>query len=419
MYILTIHNGVMCEPCGAKSKSKRTIMKLSLRTEKLNSQNFQIRINHNSRATFSKSFDSSKSKNNINFTSKHFQNSVENVWDYIRSDFNSKKSQNLIQKNKRFLKRNSTKTKKDKDGNKKTEQVETSILREFVIQLGNEKEGFFSQEDSQKYYQKIQDFIADKYKLTMLRSDLHLDEAVPHLHFIATTYDFANGEFSKEFNKKNSYEAMQKEVFNYCKNELGINLEGYEKKECLGADYIAPAVYRKNKPMFEKAKEYCKKKKDLEEQLAEKPKEIEKIVEKEKIKEVIKEVENPLNRALEEEVERLKKRNEEIIKMGRAKIKNLKEEIKKLNKTLSDAFLALEELKIENSAFKEEIVSLRVPENSKKDIDSMSIDELELEIKKAWNDEDYVKAAKLDKLQAKLKEQENVNIANTARKLKM
>jgi len=242
-------------------------MKLSLRTEKLNSQNFDYRIDHNSRVTFSKSADSSKSKNNINFTSEHFQNSLENLWDYIRADFDEKKSKNLIPKNKRFLKRNSTKATKDKNGNKTFSQTETSIAREFVIQLGSEKEGFFSDEDSQRYYEQIQNFIAEKYKLTVLKSDLHLDEAVPHLHIIATSYSFKTGEFSKEFNKKNSYEAMQREVFRFCIDELKIDLEGYDKKECLGADYIAPAVYKREKETIQKAQEFCKNKDSLEKQL--------------------------------------------------------------------------------------------------------------------------------------------------------
>ncbi len=257
MYILTIHNGVMCSHCVAKSKSKRTNMKLSLRTEKLNSQNFKFRFDHNSRKTFSKSFDSKKSNENVSFESEHFQDSIENLWDYIREDFDEKKSQNLIPKNKRFLKKKSTKTKKDKNGNKKSKQVETSILREFVIQLGNEKEGFFSPKDSEFYYSKIQDFIAEKYKLTVLKNDLHLDESVPHLHIFATSYNFESGEFSKEFNKKNSYESMQKEVFAYCNNILRLNLEGYEKKECIGADYISPAVYKREKKTIKKAKEFC------------------------------------------------------------------------------------------------------------------------------------------------------------------
>jgi len=263
MYILTIHNGVMCSSCGAKSHLRNIKMKLSLRTEKLNSQNFDYRIDHNSRTTFSKSADSLKSKNNINFTSEHFQNSLENLWDYVRADFDKKKSQNLIPKNKRFLKKNSTKTTKDGNGNKTFCQTETSIAREFVIQLGNEKEGFFSNEDSQKNYEKIQNFIAEKYKLTVLKSDLHLDEAVPHLHVIATSYSFKTGEFSKEFNKKNSYESMQKEVFKFCKDELKIDLEGYQKKECLGADYIATSVYKREKETIQKAQEFCENKDEL------------------------------------------------------------------------------------------------------------------------------------------------------------
>ena len=247
-------------------------MKLSLRTEKLNSQNFKYRIDHNSRATNSKSYDSEKSKNNISRTSKHFQKTVAGFWDYVRADFDKKKSQNLIEEKKRFLKRNSTKSTKDRNGKKKSEQVETSIMREFVIQLGNEKDGFLSDEDSKKNYYKIQNFIAKEYKLTVLKSDLHFDETVPHLHIIATSYNFETGVFSKEFNKKNSYESMQKKVFEFCndgEDGLGLELEGYEKKECLGADYIAPAVWKREKETIKKALEFCKDKDDLTKQLEE------------------------------------------------------------------------------------------------------------------------------------------------------
>ena len=109
---------------------------------------------------------------------------------------------------------------------------------------------------------------------------------------------------------------------------------------------------------------------------------------------------------------------QEYQKQQEQSIKNLKEELEKLNKTLSVVFEELKELKIENESLKTEIVSLNASQNSKKDIKDMSVDELEKEINKAFDDEDFSNIEKLVKLQAKLKEQENVNIANT-RKLKM
>ena len=105
-----------------------------------------------------------------------------------------------------------------------------------------------------------------------MKSDLHFDETVPHLHIIATSYNFETGVFSKEFNKKNSYESMQKKVFEFCndgEDGLGLGLEGYEKKECLGADYIAPAVYKREKETIQKAREFCQDKDNLTKQLEE------------------------------------------------------------------------------------------------------------------------------------------------------
>jgi len=238
-------------------------MKLSLRTQKLDSKKFQYRVEHNSRNTFSKSVDTTKSELNRGFISKDFQNSIEDLWKYIRVDFDKKKLEGIIPEKKRFMKKISTKHSKDKDGKKISTVVETSIVREFIIQIGNENK-HFSDEKSLESYRKIQDFIAKKYKLSVLRSDLHLDETVPHIHFLATTYNFQTGEFSKEFNSLYSYEKMQKEVFGFCQNKLGIDLESYEKKECFGDDYISPAVYNREKETIKKAKKFCLEKDDLE-----------------------------------------------------------------------------------------------------------------------------------------------------------
>ena len=357
MYILTTHKlnpaeFILCilSPAELKSKSKkkRKKMKLSLRAQKLTSSNSGASSQHNDRTTFAQSVDSEKSKNNYHYKSEHFQDTTEKLWQHIKSDFIRKKELKLIAKNKRFLKRNSTKTTKDKNGEKNTTQVETSIAREFLIQIGNESE-HLTDSKSLKIYKKIMEEIAKKYKLSILQFDFHADEKVPHLHFIATTYDFTTGEFSKEFNKPNSYEKMQKDIFKFVKQKLKIELEGYEKKTCIEADYIAPAVYRKNKPLLEKAKEYCEKKEELEKALEKKPK----TVEVEKI------VENPVNEALQKEADKYKKINKAMGKDLETLVEVVTGKKLKSRKDIIEARESIKALKASNDTQKQDLSLLK------------------------------------------------------------
>ena len=236
-------------------------MKLSLRTQKIISQNYNVRVNHNFRHTNSASQDLEKTTDNVCFFSEYHTDDLEKLWSNIESDFQEKKSRGLITKNKRFLKRKSTKSTKDKNNLKKYTQVETSIVREFIVQIGNEKKAL-SNKKSLEIYKKVIEEITKKYKLTLLNFAFHADETSPHLHFFATSYDFSTGEFSKKFNEKNSYEKMQKEIWKLVNKE--VELEEYSKKECNEIDYITPKMHKKNQHILEKAKDYCRKKDTLE-----------------------------------------------------------------------------------------------------------------------------------------------------------
>ncbi len=336
-------------------------MKLSLRAQKLTSSNSGASSQHNDRTTFAQSVDSEKSKNNYHYKSEHFQDTTEKLWQYIKSDFVQKKELKLIAKNKRFLKRNSTKTTKDKNGEKNTTQVETSIAREFLIQIGNENK-HLTNSKSLKAYKKIMEEIAKRYKLTILQADFHADEKVPHLHFIATTYDFSTGEFSKEFNKPNSYEKMQKDIFKFVQKELKIELEGYEKKTCIEADYIAPAVYRKNKPLLEKAKEYCKKNAELaaagEQKVYTKEdyqaiNKLKKALNKDTLQEIYKEYLKLQKELLEKEKEVFAPAEKYKTKAGKP-VKNV-DVLKHLEKKLSEAQESIKALKASNDTLKSDL----------------------------------------------------------------
>lgn len=241
-------------------------MKLSSRAQKITSGNFGARHNHNDRTTFSETVEIEKSEDNVHFKNENFKQTIPELWEHIRTDFLLKKDQGIIPKKTRFLKKTSTKNTKSKDGKKKSEQVETSIVREFFIQIGKEND-HLSKEQSFEIYEKAMRWIEEKYKLSVLNYDFHADETTPHLHFMATTYDFETGLFSKEFNKPNSYAAFQKDL-NAFINTL-VEVEIHEKKECEVADYISPAVYRRNKPLLEKAQKYCLNREKTEIELSE------------------------------------------------------------------------------------------------------------------------------------------------------
>jgi len=66
-------------------------MKLSLRTQKIISQNYNVRVNHNFRHTNSASQDLEKTTDNVCFFSEYHTDDLEKLWSNIESDFQEKK----------------------------------------------------------------------------------------------------------------------------------------------------------------------------------------------------------------------------------------------------------------------------------------------------------------------------------------
>lgn len=219
--------------------------KLSIKTRKLRGSDLKQAIAHNSRKTNAKSVISNKSKLNIHQRSPYFtENKIktnDDLWNLIRADFLKKKKAGF--RLGRFLKRVSVKKTQSKDGVKKYTRIDTSIAREFIIQIGN-LTNVYTGDNLKEIYKKIAKFILQKYKLNVIYFDIHFDESVPHAHLLATLYDFDTGIFSKKLNISNSYEILQKECYNFVNNSI-MRIEPYTKKTTKDRDYVNPQEWNR------------------------------------------------------------------------------------------------------------------------------------------------------------------------------
>lgn len=217
----------------------------SLRTKKLRSMSFSRALNHNFRKSTARSVNQVKSHLNVYQTGFYFSdkdiNTYEDLWRYVRTDFLDKKKSSY--KLGRFLKRSSTKKTKYKNNDIKYIQVETSIAREFVLQIGSISNPC-TDIDLAIIYKKIAKFILEKYQLTVIQFTVHKDETTCHAHLIATTYDFEQGKFSKELNTCGSYSRLQKECYEYVNKNL-MQIKPYVIKTSKKTDYINPQEWNK------------------------------------------------------------------------------------------------------------------------------------------------------------------------------
>lgn len=229
---------------------------MSFRMEKLRSDNFIKNYNHSNRKTdninnqfLGKNIDKSKIKDNVFLVDKQIIDnckSIDEVWeifknDYVENgtDFIEKKVKGEIKKvRKQFLKKQ-TNVKINVNGKNETQMVETSLISEFVFQLGgleNDLRGVLSKKDFEYLYSKVIKKIYSHTKGTILKGVIHFDESYPHLHLFYTPYNLTKHRVDNEWNRtQNNLSILQTDLHKYLKEilkeEYNIDLKKLEKSD--------------------------------------------------------------------------------------------------------------------------------------------------------------------------------------------
>ncbi len=129
-------------------------------------------------------------------------------------------------------------TQKNVNGKKVNEEVETSLISEFVFQLGgveNDIRDNLSKEDYIKAYEFATKEIHKEIKGTVLKSVIHFDEAYPHLHLFFTPYNLTTHKVENDFTKTSkNLPKLQDKLFikmnEYLQNNHTIKLKPLNKK---------------------------------------------------------------------------------------------------------------------------------------------------------------------------------------------
>lgn len=200
-------------------------MKMSSRIESLREDDLEHRIEHNLRIAFARSFNSTFSYLNKIFVGGEFNESSiavlnnAKLWQKVEEDFRWKKANSFTLG--RFKKRRTPKRVKIDKNNFEYQTIETHIVKELIIQIGDMlQHDLLSRHNLYKIYQQILEKILEETGFTLLLATLHCDETTPHLHIIATAYNFKSGLFSNYFKEKNSYSKLRNFVHMYISNNI-------------------------------------------------------------------------------------------------------------------------------------------------------------------------------------------------------
>ena len=129
-------------------------------------------------------------------------------------------------------------TQKNVNGKKVNEEIETSLISEFVFQLGgveNDIRDNLSKEDYIKAYEFTTKEIHKETKGTVLKSVIHFDEAYPHLHLFFTPYNLDTHKVENDFTKtSHNLQKLQDKLFikmnEYLQQNHTIKLKALQKK---------------------------------------------------------------------------------------------------------------------------------------------------------------------------------------------
>lgn len=144
---------------------------------------------------------------------------------------------------------------KNVNGKMVSEQVETSIISEFVFQIGgieNDVRDILKEEDFTKLYQIAVDIIKEETKGTILKAIIHNDESYPHLHIFFTPYNIDTHQVQNSWTSKaNNISALQDKLHLVMKSYLlknnRIYLKDLVKKEQSHQEHLDVKAFKLSK----------------------------------------------------------------------------------------------------------------------------------------------------------------------------
>ena len=127
---------------------------------------------------------------------------------------------------------------KNINGTMTNEIVETSLISEFIFQIGGVENNLQKQLSKQNYinaYKFAMEEIHKEIKGTILKSVIHFDEAYPHLHLFFTPYNLDTHKVENDFTKtSNNLQKLQDKLFikvnNFLEKKHDIELKQLQKK---------------------------------------------------------------------------------------------------------------------------------------------------------------------------------------------
>ena len=230
--------------------------KMSLRSIKLVGDDFNKATIHNSRDESDKNSPSLTNRSDPDklYLNKHWANpnyshitNSEQLWTFIKEDFHKAKQKGKTTR-KRFIPRMS-----NRRGYK---PVETSLVREIVLQIGKEKD---EQLVPIKVYSEFFSWFTKHFPGDVLRIDMHNDESCRHIHILVTTWSLEHSQNYTKNNLIDQYKLFQRKAYKALKEitkKYGIDLIAPIPKVESGVDHLAPNVYDRYGLEIEDCKKY-------------------------------------------------------------------------------------------------------------------------------------------------------------------
>lgn len=272
---------------------------MSFRMQKLRSNNFIKNFNHSNRKKFNsnhyqlgKHIDKKRIKENVFLVDNPIIDNcsdISEVWKLFEEDYklygNDYTTKKINKKVKVFKNDGSYEFQKDDNGKFVTElqeskckvpfirktqnvrnnvngkmvskQVETSIISEFVFQIGgleNDIRDKLNKEDFVKIYQLAVDTIHEETKGSILKAVIHFDESYPHLHLFFTPYNLEKHQVQNSWTSTpNNVSILQDKLHvvmkNYLLENYQIHLKNLEKKVDTHKEHMPVKEFKKSKNM--------------------------------------------------------------------------------------------------------------------------------------------------------------------------
>lgn len=216
---------------------------MTLRVKKLTGDAFQRACIHNGRNQTSKHDPSLTHRsdpnrlymnhNLVNPKYAHIKTS-EQLWALIRENFDKAKQEGKIER-KRFIPRTT-----NRRGRK---PVETSIVREIVLQIGHAQESF---KISMQIYNEFLSWLKKWFPGDIIRIDIHNDEGARHIHILVTTWSLKHSHNYTKNNLVDQYKLFQRKTYLTLKEiskKFDIDIIPPIPKIESGMEHLPPSVY--------------------------------------------------------------------------------------------------------------------------------------------------------------------------------